>query len=242
MSYFNGPKSITNGLVLCLDAANNKSYVGSGTSWNDLSGNNNTGTLTNGPTYTSSFGGGIVFDGTNDYVSCPTSLLDNYLNGTILAWLNLNSVANSVITSRQKDGVGTYSVFSVGTYSSSGGGSTTGTAGKLYWHGKNSVVQAASTNTITTGAYYHVSVTFNSTQAIFYINGVYDSTTSGDYSSGDSGGILSPNYTQIGCWNNNSIISGPLNGFISAVNVYNRVLTASEVLQNYNATKGRYGL
>jgi hypothetical protein len=45
--------------------ANNKSYVGSGTTWNDIRGNNNNGTLNNGPTYTSSFGGSIVFDGTN---------------------------------------------------------------------------------------------------------------------------------------------------------------------------------
>ena len=69
MSTKYSPKIVTDGLVLCLDAANSKSYPGSGTSWNDLSRNNNTGTLTNGPTYTSSFGGSSVFDGTNDYVS-----------------------------------------------------------------------------------------------------------------------------------------------------------------------------
>lgn len=58
-----------NGLVLCLDAGNTKSYPGSGTTWTDLSGRGNTGTLTNGPTYSSANGGSIVFDGTNDYVS-----------------------------------------------------------------------------------------------------------------------------------------------------------------------------
>ena len=57
-----------NGLVLALDAANTKSYPGSGTTWTDLSGRGNTGTLTNGPTYSSANGGSIVFDGTNDYV------------------------------------------------------------------------------------------------------------------------------------------------------------------------------
>jgi hypothetical protein len=63
------PKIVTDGLVLCLDAANRKSYPGSGTTWIDLSGRNNNGTLTNGPTYSSNNGGGIVLDGTNDYVN-----------------------------------------------------------------------------------------------------------------------------------------------------------------------------
>jgi hypothetical protein len=62
------PRTITDGLVLCLDAANSKSYPGSGTTWTDLSGLGNTGTLTNGPTYSSANGGSLVFDGVNDYV------------------------------------------------------------------------------------------------------------------------------------------------------------------------------
>lgn len=242
MATLYSPKIVTAGLVLCLDAGNTKSYIGSGTTWNDLTGNNNTGTLTNGPTFTGSFGGSVAFDGVNDYVACPTSLLDNYLSGTISAWINLNSITGSIITSRQRDAVGTYCIFSVGSYASSGGNLATGTPGKLYWHGKNAVVQASSSNGVSVGTYYNVTVTFSSTQAIFYINGVYDSTTSGDYSAGDSGGVLSPNYTQIGCWNNNSVISAPLSGTISSICVYNRTLTASEVLQNYNATKARFAL
>ena len=84
MATLYSPKIVTNGLVLCLDAGNNKSYPGSGTTWNDLSGNNNTGSLVNGPTFTGSFGGSVAFDGVNDYVACPTSLLDNYLSGCTL--------------------------------------------------------------------------------------------------------------------------------------------------------------
>ena len=59
---------VTDGLVLCLDAGNRKSYVGTGVTWTDLSGRGNTGTLTNGPTYNSVNGGSIDLDGTNDYV------------------------------------------------------------------------------------------------------------------------------------------------------------------------------
>ena len=68
MGLAHSPSLVMNGLVLALDAANPKSYPGSGTTWTDLSGRGNTGTLTNGPTYSSANGGSLVFDGTNDYV------------------------------------------------------------------------------------------------------------------------------------------------------------------------------
>jgi len=68
MGVHNGAIIPQNGLQLLLDAANTKSYPGSGTTWTDLSGNGNTGTLTNSPTFTTDNGGAIRFDGTNDYV------------------------------------------------------------------------------------------------------------------------------------------------------------------------------
>ena len=69
MGFGNGPRIVSNGLVLALDAADKNSYPGSGITWRDVSGNNNNGTLTNGPTFDSSNGGSIVFDGTNDFVT-----------------------------------------------------------------------------------------------------------------------------------------------------------------------------
>ena len=68
-AHFHSPRIITNGLVLALDAANVKSYPGSGTVWKDLSGNNNNGTLVNGVGYNSGNLGYLAFDGTYDYVS-----------------------------------------------------------------------------------------------------------------------------------------------------------------------------
>jgi hypothetical protein len=80
---------VTSGLVLNLDAGNIRSYAGSGTSWYNLNGNN-TGSLTNGPTYTSSFGGGIVFDGINDYVNIPySSSLSPATQFTLGAFVNI---------------------------------------------------------------------------------------------------------------------------------------------------------
>ena len=74
MSIAGGPDIVENGLVLHLDAADSNSYPGSGTVWTDLSGNGYNGTLTNGPTFSSSNRGGIVLDGTNDYIYRSASI------------------------------------------------------------------------------------------------------------------------------------------------------------------------
>jgi hypothetical protein len=89
MGVFAGPEIAESGLVLALDAGNLKSYPTTGTTWTDLSGNGNTGTLTNGPTYSSANGGSISFDGTNDYVTIPDSPSWDVNNGgySICFWM-----------------------------------------------------------------------------------------------------------------------------------------------------------
>lgn len=72
---YTGPNIVTDGLVLYLDAANTKSYPGSGTTWNDLSGNGNNGTLINGYIFNSIGNGNLVFDGSNDYVNINAQTL-----------------------------------------------------------------------------------------------------------------------------------------------------------------------
>jgi hypothetical protein len=69
MAASSGPDIVDSGLVLALDAADRNSYPGSGTTWTDLTGRGNTGTLTNGPTYSSANGGSLSFDGTDDSVN-----------------------------------------------------------------------------------------------------------------------------------------------------------------------------
>ena len=91
MSVSRGGKIVTDGLVLCLDAASKRSYPGAGTTWTDLKGGNDV-TLANGPTFDSENGGSIVFDGTNDYAknnspSLPTGNVD----ATICAWFYMKS-------------------------------------------------------------------------------------------------------------------------------------------------------
>ena len=95
MSFNYSPKIVNDSsLVLYLDAANNRSYPGSGTNWNDISKGANTVTLVNGPTFNTSKGGNIVFDGADDY--CSTNLVKTFTNMTIQAWFYKNGASPSV--------------------------------------------------------------------------------------------------------------------------------------------------
>jgi hypothetical protein len=94
MAFNYSPKTVTDGLVLYMDAANSKSYVSGSTTWNDISRSGNNGTLVNGPTFNSSNGGSIVFDGTDDYVSFGVINLISGTNTTIEVWVNSSSPQN----------------------------------------------------------------------------------------------------------------------------------------------------
>ena len=93
-SHYN-PRVVTNGLVLHLDAANIRSYPGSGTAWTDLSGQGNNGTLTNGPTFDANNAGSIVFDGTNDYVLGSTFTGLGSSNRAVDVWFRIISLSPS---------------------------------------------------------------------------------------------------------------------------------------------------
>ena len=97
MAFNYSPKISTDGLVLCLDAANTKSYPGSGTVWSDLSRGGNNGTLTNGPTFNSGNGGSIVFDGVNDYVDCGVSNISLPINITLISWIYQSTITGTEI-------------------------------------------------------------------------------------------------------------------------------------------------
>ena len=105
-----GQKIITDGLVMHLDAAQLRSYPTTGTTWTDLSGNGNNGTLINGPTFNSGNGGSIVFDGVNDYVTGFNSISINTTSSfAIEFWFNLTSFTNPYPTLLQIKTNTTYS-------------------------------------------------------------------------------------------------------------------------------------
>ena len=234
MAGSSGPDLVQNGLVLALDAADKNSYKGTGTLWNDLSGNVNNGTLTNGPSFNNSNGGTISFDGTDDYVSitnnstlrpsteltieyiikgttpsgwCPIIGYGNgdYTNGNYLCWVESGGALNSLCR------INNSGVIEYRQYSGIG---------------------------ISSATLKYMSFTMKIGDSIkSYYNGINTNTPTNLPAGGTFyyGGTSSP-YQIVGlggAW---------LNGSISFIRLYNRALTASEILQNYNVTKTRFGL
>ena len=226
MALSRGPKIVTNGLVLYLDAANKLSYPGSGTVWKDLSGNSNTGTLTNGPTFSAGNMGSVVFDGTNQYASLGTFTGFGTSNRTLCCWANSTATAGS----RR---VVTFALDDSATDQPNSGIQLQNNIGAFFWGGTpyNGNITFGYTN----GTWAFLVLTITSGQVgIGYVNGVSVGTAT-------STGVVATNpICYLGRYNTNygQYFQGSLSTFL----VYNRVLSASEVLQNYNANKSRYGL
>jgi hypothetical protein len=225
MSYANGPKIVTDGLVLCLDAANRKSYPGSGTSWTDISGNGNNGTLVNGVGYSSNNGGSLVFDGVNDYVELNKTGIQlgipNNSQMTVEAYINVFNLTNYVHIVDCANSRWHLAIESAGA-----GGSA------YYWNG--TTYHVSSSPAIQINTWYHLVGVQESNLLKIYINGSV--ATNGSISGTPP---LQDQNIRIGMWQPSSRY---FNGNISSVRLYNKALSANEVQQNYNALKGRYGL
>ena len=220
------PRIVTDGLVLALDAGNTKSYPGSGTTWTDLSGSGNTGTLTNGPTYSSSNGGSIVFDGVDDYVTSFPSQLSGTGSNTINVWFRTTSTSRFGLCGI-RGGAPTGWVFTINRT----------TAGNLtYFHTGGSILEVAAG--ITTNTWYCATSTYNvsSATATLYLNGNQIGSPLSSFtaisSSTFNGVVGAEDY----------IFSNKLVGNIAQVQIYNRALTAAEIQQNFNALRGRFGI
>jgi hypothetical protein len=236
ISYYGG--IVTNGLVLALDAAKKDSYPGSGTIWRDISGNGNNGTLVNGPTFNSENGGNIVFDGINDYVDIPSTSL-NFVNQpiTLSSFVRVNTLGSeggtNIFFSKDRSGnVNRFTQFHI---------DSSDKFRLLLQNGTNSVSFVGNGPNLTKNI-HQVSVVITVQNVIFYLNGVQY----GDIIS-NSNGVL-PNYPSNSVsWRINRLNADSFGDFfgnttIYLSQIYNRALSATEVLQNYNATKGRYGL
>lgn len=232
MSAFAGPNLIENGLVGFWDAGNTRSYPGSGTTWTDLGGRNNTGTLTNGPTFSSSNGGYIAFDGTNDYVDCGSNYSGLFSSGfTWGAWIQIPTGAafRRILTINTTDNTNYQNFLQTSTTRTVQAGFSFTTPGpvSLYKEG---------TTALNVDTWYYVTATMSSSVNI-YVNGVNDSgTTSGTPSLSNSYGRL-----EIGRLIQSSVAYYG-QSFISNAHLYNRELSQSEISQNFNALRGRFGI
>jgi hypothetical protein len=221
-----GPYIVRDGLVLYLDAGNTKSYPGSGTTWTDLSGRGNTGTLTNGPTYNSTNGGSIVFDGTNDYVFMTGFPTSNYMS--LCCWFKTSSQqVNKYLVAFGKNLTGnngfdlTFQDTQIGSYIAVTGANS---GGNLY------------TINYYNNIWHYLVSTYDGTSATLYYDGISVNTRSGMSGNLD---LEATKRLNIGSWVNNGL-NAACN--ISQVSVYSRALTAAEVLQNYNAIRSRLGV
>jgi hypothetical protein len=224
---------VTDGLVLNVDAGFTPSYPKSGTTWTDLSLSGNNGTLTNGPTFNTDGGGSIVFDGVDDYVTLGTGTLP-ITSITACVWVKTTTTEQKTILGRWG-----YSNFPnqrtwyIGTYTSEGNLqvilSNNGTTSFNRYVGP-----AINDNT-----WKHLSFTFNAGTVILYIDGIsVEYTQIGSYTVNSLHNSTSP--LLVGAADNG--IGNNFNGNVSTSQIYNRALSADEILQNYNAQKGRFGL
>ena len=226
------PSIVTNGLVLCLDAGNAKSYPGSGTTWTDLSGRGNNGTLVNGPTYSSANGGSLVFDGVNDGVQLAgTNFSLNQM--TISSWnFSSNYVQNGFMFEKTTNGsVNTqYSLFFNGSSSSN-------LYYRTYGLSTTDLIVSNANSGVVNNNWNNVVATWDGTNKRIYVNGILRAT------SANLTGTITQNSTgaaYIGIYGN---FGGyPFNGRIAQTQIYNRALTASEIQQNFNALRGRFGI
>jgi hypothetical protein len=222
------PRIVTDGLVLCLDAANTKSYPGSGTTWTDLSGNGNNGTLTNGPTFDSSNGGSIVFDGANDGVQLTHNsswVINSADNFSVAIWFfTTSSTGTQILFSHQKCNNPAYQLFI--------------SAGIL--NARVNTIINSNINVVGSWNYAVMTYTGSDSSIKCYLNGNLvqsgiNSTSWSSYSPGHSEVWLGRRFP--------CALTDEFTGKISQFSYYkNKILLPQEIQQNFQATRGRYGI
>jgi hypothetical protein len=214
---------VTNGLVLALDAGNTKSYTSGSTTWRDLSGNNNSGSLVNGVSYTNSYGGALLFDGVDDRVQVTTtlSISSSFSIEYAVSISELPTTGEYNYIYQNGSGYqvnGVYAEFGSGPYMTF---CTINSASAALSVGLSSTPQA---NTL-----YYVTATYEGRNLKGYLNGrlIQNFNSNFDPTNGTGGALYIGRF-------------GPFT--IPFWRFYNRALSAQEVLQNYNAGKTRFGL
>ena len=219
-----------NGLVLNLDAGNANSYPGTGTTWFDLASGNN-GTLVNGPTYDTTNGGSILFDGVNDYVGLGNTPIFGTGSFTIDMWIYLpisDYNYRSILSKRSNSNYTGFAVYRP-PYSNSVAIQLASNSSGPYF---------TTSISSTANSWNHISIVVDRTlkTVVLYSNGIKNTTTLDITNLGDmtNNGVNLNLGLEAGIpnWNNK----------ISTTKIYSRALSETEVLNNFNSTRGRFGL
>lgn len=238
---------VTDGLVLNLDAGFTPSYPTLGTSWYDLSTNSYNGTLTNGPTFNSS--GYVSLDGIDDYVNIGnrTNLQMGTGDFTMCLWVKMNNPPNTYgnpyinVLFNCKDAAAATAGYGITFFYDN---YQAGWKNKLLWSTGNggTAVEILTQNAFpqlldSWGHIVMVRQNGSTNNGCFYVNGTYEPISS-------SATVLNVNTTTNMTLGNTSDRYSKYwtKGDFGIAQIYNRALSATEVLQNYNAQKGRFGL
>jgi hypothetical protein len=218
------PSIITQNLVLCLDAANTKSYPGSGTTWTDLSGNGNNGTLVNGVGYNSGNLGSLSFDGVDDRGTFTTPVFNTFSTISIFSFIRFNTTSKScqIFDTRDSSGDGLSFLMSNPT-------------GNVLYASLNSS-NIAGTTTIQSGVIYYVGLTYDGSTAKLYFNANEDNSESIT----ETFNVTANPTIAVRSFSIGSASKGSCNIYLTKI--YNRALSAAEIQQNYNALKGRFSI
>lgn len=230
MAFIHSPKIVTDGLILALDAANSKSYVSGSTNWFNLTNPAVSGSLLNGPTFNTGSGGNIVFDGIND--TCPVN------NQTFNSTTGSSFTIETVFRRNSPTPGAARVLYTIGPggatnarialfFDDNGNGSM---AINYYTDASSDRYIVLSPQTLDTNFHHAVQVVNKST---LQMTGYFDGVNKG--STAVTGSSTSDTVFRVAG-------GASCNAAIALVRIYNRALSAQEVLQNYNATKGRFGL
>lgn len=226
MSTKYSPQIVTSGLIFCLDAANRNSYPRTGTSWYDQTNNANNGTLNNGPTFSTSGGGSILLDGTDDYVSVENNSILNPANVTVSIWVKRNAYQSSIGSFIRRNYNDSYAIFA--TYN----------ADTSYFRIYDGTSYPQSpTIPLSLNVWTNITGTYDGANIKIYKNGTFvaqtANTTAISYSSSN---------TQMTIGRDDPVAGRYMSANYGSILIYNRSLTEMEISQNYNVTKTRFGL
>lgn len=215
------PRVITESLILCLDAGNKYSYPGSGTIWTDLAGSND-GTLINGPSFSNANGGSIVFDGSNDHILGTLPLIPFNSSVTIEAVIRLNNTSSTknIISQGQSAVSFSCGMVIVGT--------------ELRFRNSSNDHSLSSPQVLLANQWYHLVLSTTASGTTGYINAVSSGTTVQK--------VTSNSVADYAIGKRPGATSEFMNGNIAKISIYSKALSQDEIIQNYNALKGRFGL
>ena len=238
MAGFAGPNIVRHKLITYLDAANTQSYPGSGTAWNDISGNGNNGTLINSPTFDSNNLGSFDFSATNDRVHLfdPVGKASN-TSFSVDIWHKRGAQTDKYLYS-ETSGSSNNPFWGITSHTGSNNSQLRIFARRNNGNGDVNFQPSGAGYAIYDNLPHHLVVVYKSNNLYFYHDGSSIGSTSWNKGSGYSG--LTQNTLAGWRYGSGPTTGGNMNGNIYSVKTYQKALTAAEVLQNYNALKGRY--